>query len=191
MASIRTYTQASTDWDPWYQNAASTADGFLANSTGMCKPANAQYQSINFIDSFFSWYDGENGWIAVGPSQTNSSTAEGDQLTYTGTFNVVSDVDCNIQIGGASWYATDTLVEQGYYLDWATVHTVSLTANRPQTITTTFHSRGTNIDPNWIVTKMSAAIKNPTASSNVYITTGAWMIEDPTLAFNGGNGWQY
>ena len=189
--TAQSYTQGTGDWDPWFQQTADTANGFLANSTGICAPQGAQYQSIGVRDSTLTWYDGGHGWFVIGSSQVGSGVAETDQFQYTGTFNIISDTDCNVQIGGATFYTTDTLSNKGYYLDWATVQTIPLIANRPQTVTTTFHSRGSYIDPNWIVYQMGATLKNPNSGVTVRVTTGAWLIEDPGTAFNSGNGWVY
>jgi hypothetical protein len=184
------YTQGSGDWDPWFQNTATTANGFLANSTALCAPQGAQYQSVS-VKVPAGWFDGGQGWFVIGSSQVSGGAAETDQFRYTGTFNVVSNVDCDIQIGGATYFTTDLLQTLGYYLDWATVQTIPLIANRPQTITSTFHSRGSSIDPDWNIFQMGAALKNPNSSANVWVTTGAWLIEDPGTAFNSGNGWVY
>jgi hypothetical protein len=184
------YTQGSGDWDPWFQNTATTANGFLANSTALCAPQGAQYQSIS-VEVPAGWFDGGFGWFVIGSSQVSAGSAETDQFRYTGTFNVVSNVDCNIQLGGATYFTTDLLQTLGYYLDWATVQTIPLIANRPQTITSTFHSRGSSIDPDWNIFQMGATLKNPNSDANVWVTTGAWMIEDPSTAFNSGNGWVY
>lgn len=186
----QSYTQSSSDWDPWFQGTASTSDGFGANSTGICAPQLAQYQLIG-VNTPGQWLDGGYGWFVIGSSQVSSGAAETDLFNYTGTFNIVSDVDCNVQIGGATFYTTDTLTNTGFILDWATVQTIPLIANRPQTVTTTFHSRGSYIDPNWIVYQMGAAIKNPNSGANVWITTGSWLLEDPNTIWSGGNGWQY
>jgi hypothetical protein len=189
--TAQSYTQSSTDWDPWFQNSASTTNDFLANSTSRCAPQLAQYQEVGVRDSSLTWYDGGHGWVNIGSSQVSAGAAESDQFRYTGTFNLVSDANCTVQLGGATFYVTDTLGSTGYILDWATVDTHDLIANEPKTITTTFHSRGTTIDPDYIVFQMAAVVKNPTSSANVFATTGAWMIEDPSTAFNSGNGWVY
>lgn len=176
------YTQSSADWDPWMQGTSATANGFLANSTSAFAPANAQYQlgTVYNPTTGLRAIDGAHGWIDIGGSQVTGTANANSQYNYVGTFNLVSNANCTIQVAGGVVYAnTGTSAQYGAYIDMSTVSTIDLIANRPQTIQSVFHAQGNILSNTWAVYTMTTNLKNPTANTSVYVTQGSWVIMYP------------
>lgn len=177
----RSYTQTANDWYPWYQNTATTANGFLANSTSSYNPANARYQNMTVFNGSTaqSPLDGLNGWWLLGQSQVAANAVANSQFQYTGVFNLVANANCTIQVGGSTRYVTDALVEKGFIVDWGTVTTYTMVENRPQTVYINFKTNGTQIANNYETFAMGGVIKVPDANVNIKLATGQWLITEP------------
>jgi hypothetical protein len=180
--AVQNYTQTSADWDPWMQATATTANGFLAASTSAFQPANAKFQSGSVMNPSTGQIaiDGAHGWITIGGSQVSAGSNANSQYNYVGTFNIVSDADCTVQLGGATIYADGSSAGLSpAYVDMSTVNTINLVANRPQLISSEFHTQGNIINSTWITYYMATVLKNPTSGANVFVTQGSWLILDP------------
>jgi len=178
----RSYTQTANDWYPWYQNSATTANGFLANSTSSYNPANARYQNMTVFNTSNiaqSPLDGLNGWWLLGQSQVAANAVANSQFQYTGVFNLVANANCTIQVAGSTRYVTDALVEKGFIVDWGTVTTYTMIENRPQTVYINFKTNGTQISNTYETFAMAGVIKVPDANVNVKLATGQWLITEP------------
>ena len=179
-----TYSVGTNDWDPWLQNSASTTDGFLANSTARATPKLTQYQKVSVFNNagtqFLGAGDGHLGWINIGSGAAPGGANISDQFYYTGTFNLMALQDCNVQIGGATRYA-NLPTDLGYILDWGTVKTIELIANRPEVVNMNFYSEGSFINNTTPVFNMGTFVRNTDSGTILLVSRGNWLILEPTF----------
>jgi len=181
-----TYTVTTNDYNPWFQNTATVANGFLANSTSRFYPGNARIQSISTFISGGTWpsfqiesNDGRRGWIIMGATPTPANAQPETQFMFSGSFGVISDSDCTIQVGGGYRLTRTDLAEYGFWVDYSTVQTIDLLANKPMTVYIDFKAQGNMYANNLVVTSMCGVIRNITSGTNVYTMQGQYTCVRP------------
>lgn len=176
----RSYSITGNDWDPWFTNTSSTTNGFLANSTGIHQPANAALQEIGVQYGASYNNDGAYGWINIGSLQAPGTANANSEFLYQGSFQVISDANLTIQVGGAAnYYYSGNATDIGMYVNYGAVQTVDLIANRPKTVNVCFTEVGNRLNANLVVGQMMAVARNPDSSSNLYVVSGNYWLSRP------------
>jgi hypothetical protein len=178
------------DYYPWWSNTASTANGFLANSSGVTQPfspAGAQWQEVNTGTGINT--RGLYGWWPVIRSAVGSANApDGTSLRNTQIFasaemQFMANANCTL------WYApfaernasgnTDQVV------NYDQVGVISLTANVPFTMQfplTWFEGnqalggRTHGIGTSTQLTALGWAVRVPDSSARVYVFSGSQVL---------------
>ena len=181
--SVISYTQGTGDWDPFFQSTSSTANDFLTNSSGPLDPNLARFQQIGTFTSpgILQTTDGLHGWVEV-LGQGGYSDTGNYQYQCTGSVQLVANTDCNVQIGGAASYWYPNAYYLGSFLDWTTVQTIQLVANRPQMVNFNFYASGKHLSDesgtyaNITVQGLTAVVKNPNSGVDIYVTQGEGLF---------------
>jgi len=118
------YSGTTSDLYPYYQGTASTADGYLASSTGSLTPALAA--QLNFTNGL------KNFWcIEYKPYDGNIRIPVEENVLCEFAGQFVSDVDCTIQFGA---FAVFNLAPDNMAMDSESFDTFNLKANQPTRI---------------------------------------------------------
>jgi hypothetical protein len=165
---------SATNYYPWYAGTSSTASGtsgnnfYLVNSTSSYAPVNARVLAVA---------DGEDNWFTVNyVSFAAGIIATTQQLRVAGTYTMVSDIDCVVQVvaaykvSGQAYYTalTDTLYT--YYL-------VGETPTRVDAVTLFSSSASTTWDGAAIL------LRNVTAGATVDVVNAGFPVTKSTKTF--------
>lgn len=141
---------SSTKYWPFYQGTSSTADGYVANSTGPFAPSNADLLNI---------MNGDDNWWILSKIQVNSAGSF-NTLNFDTTIQMVSDTNTMVQFWHYRLNSAYNIIGTGdIYLT-----TVSLIANEPQTLTIKGSTSGTASDYAGFI------MRNMVSGTTVYIT---------------------
>lgn len=175
------YSVGANDWNPYFTNTSSTTNNFWENSTGVMTPYRAAYQQINVDYTSGTTTDGAYGWVMplYGGIDAPATYDKDSKFLTEGSIQVISDVDTTIQAGGVAQFIWESnLVFFGTFVDYGTVTTIDLKANKPQTISFAFVETGTyvsNVVGNLQVGSTGFAVRNPD-SGNLWYTSGQFTI---------------
>jgi len=146
------------DDDPYYNQTATTGAGFLENSSAFNRfsPLGAAFQQVGFFCSNTYVGDGKQGWVGVLRSSTFSS-AVNYVHKYTATVQLIAPTNIDVQIApgiGLNFTANNNI--KGSYVDFTSVHNLSLQANKPTIFTITYTRNAQNL--NYIFTPATCYI---------------------------------
>ena len=179
------YSFGSTDYYPWYQATSTTANGFLANSTGAFTPTkNAREQLIGANGLAKS--GGLNGWWPI--TSATTGIYKDDLIMGKTQITIVADANCEIFTCPWTLIAEQANVSNilGQYMFTDKTDYMELTANRPIVIEREYYFQGNAAGDYGIgignsASRIGLAVKNITSGANVYIVGGytySWYWPD-------------
>lgn len=155
-----TAVSANECW-PYYQNTASTTDGWDANSTAQFEPFQAAFYAAN--NGFGDWYK------CLQSNVSNSGAPSGTtSITYFADYKlqIVANADTKIQTMA---FFTSSLNSNTIVASSMTMNTINLEANCPVT-TDGFY--GYSLTGNNIIESVGVIIRNMEANTRIYLTSG-------------------
>jgi hypothetical protein len=165
---------SATNYYPWYAGTSSTSAGtsgrnfYAFNSSGPYAPVNARILLVA---------DGEDNWFTVNyVSFAAGAIATTQRMTVPGTYTMVSDFDCIIQVVSAY-----KVSGQAYYTALTdTLYTYYLTAETPTRViaATQFSSSGSTA---W--DGAAVLVRNVTSGATLEIVNGALDVTKATKTF--------
>lgn len=166
---------------PWYTGDSLTTNGYLSNSgSGSMNPDGAGVQDISTILSL----GGRDGWwTLIGAAVDTGNRTANTQFNNFSSVQVISDVDCSIQIAG--WYKSQEIansanISNALKLD-STLDSYQLFAGVPKMLNLTWDIQA---NANFAIYDMGMAARVDTTSSNVVVLFGTSLTSKP-------NGWKY
>lgn len=152
---------------PYYQNTASTTDGWDANSTAMFEP----YQA-----AFFASTNSTNNWYKILQSNVSANIPNGFSRAYfaTSSLQMVSNADTNVQY---MTFFTSSLNANVLVASSMTLDTIELKANCP---IRTGQFYGYELTGNYSILSLGIIVRNMSSNTRVYFTAGSLS---PTYQF--------
>lgn len=185
------------DYNPWYFETSSTANGFLANSSlGEYNPAGAGLQKISSNSAVTG--RGLYGWYAVTRATVNGNVpGTTDPLKETivwGTTTIEVFADANTEIWCAPYAQRYDSANNTYdnIVTYQAVNIISVLENRPTTLevpiywfrgnNTTNSTKSRSIGANLDLHAMGVALRVPDSAANVFVQNGSTILfYDPAL----------
>jgi hypothetical protein len=165
---------SATNYYPWYAGTSSTSSGtsgnnyYAVNSTSSYAPVTARILAVA---------DGEDNWFTVNYVSFAAGTiATTQKMSVTGTYTMVSDIDCIIQV-----IAAFKVSGEAYYTALTdTLYTYYLTAETPTRVfaETNFSSSGST---SWDGAAM--LVRNVTSGATLEIINAGFPVTKSTKTF--------